>query len=49
MGQGQVKTMYTMVYNSLTMVYVLTIVCTKQLVYIMVYTMEQQQVQVPNK
>jgi hypothetical protein len=43
-GQGQVKTAFTMVYNMLTMVY--TMLFTKKLVYSILHTMGQQQVHV---
>ena len=47
MTQEQVKTAYTMVYNTLTTVY--TMVYTKKPVYTMVYVMTQQRVRVPDK
>ena len=47
MTQEEIKTAYTMVYNTLTTVY--TMVYTKKTVYTMVYTMTQQGVWVPDK
>jgi hypothetical protein len=46
-SQDQVKRVYTIVYNTLTTVYAM--IYTQDLVYTMVYTVRQQQFQVPDK